>query len=220
MQHRLADWGYEVSTGPLVWNRHKDQLVRELGPRCLPLIWAEAISSDGRFVYRANKKNHAPLFEFRQGDEWLLTDQPCVLLQRTTAKEQSRRLIAAYLPGSFLDKAGGAVVIENHVNMVRARRDATPVVSGPTLAAFLNSIAADRAFRCVSGSVAVSAFELEALPLPPPSKLQKLEALVNRGASKTRIEAECLRLYAGTDDPASSLRPPKARRGSAALHFS
>src|SRR5207249_6835716 len=26
MKHRLSDYGYEVSTGPLVWNRHKKQL--------------------------------------------------------------------------------------------------------------------------------------------------------------------------------------------------
>ena len=31
-------------------------------------------------------------------DEWLLLDRSCVLLQRTTAKEQARRLIAAELP--------------------------------------------------------------------------------------------------------------------------
>lgn len=220
MPHRLADWGYEVSTGPLVWNRHKDQLVRQAGPRRFPLIWAEAISPDGQFIYRANKRNHAPFFEFRHGDEWLLTKRPCVLLQRTTAKEQSRRLIAACLPEAFLNKAGGTVVIENHVNMVRAKTGSTPSVSGPTLAAFLNSIAADRAFRCVSGSVAVSAFELEALPLPPPSELRKLETLVNSGASKTRIEAECVRLYADKDESASSICSPKARRRSTALSFS
>lgn len=32
MPHRLADWGYTVSTGPLVWNRHKPQLDASLAP--------------------------------------------------------------------------------------------------------------------------------------------------------------------------------------------
>ena len=89
MRHRLADWGYEVSTGPLVWNRYKDQLVRRPGGKRFPLIWAEAVTSDGKFVWRADKKNHAPYFEVRNGDDWLITNCPCVLVQRTTAKEQN-----------------------------------------------------------------------------------------------------------------------------------
>ncbi len=59
----------------------------------------------------------------------------------------------------------------------------------------LNSSAADRVFRCVSGSVAVSAYELEALPLPDPAALSGLEELVGAGASREAIDAECSRLY-------------------------
>ena len=59
----------------------------------------------------------------------------------------------------------------------------------------MNSGAADRAFRCINGSVAVSAYELEALPLPPPDDLQTLARLVRSKAGHDRIEAECARLY-------------------------
>lgn len=193
MPHRLSDWGYAVSTGPLVWNRFKGQLQPRPGRNRLPLIWAESVTSDGRFMFRAEKKNHQPYFEPKPGDEWLITRKPCVLLQRTTSKEQSRRLIAAALPPAFLAEYGAAV-IENHLNMVRAV-DPSPAVSPAVLAVFLNSAAADRAFRCVNGSVAVSAYELEAIPLPDPAALKPLAALVRRGASRTKIEAECDRLY-------------------------
>ena len=194
MSHQLADWGYAVSTGPLVWNRFKDQLAHRPGRHRRPLIWAEAVRSDGSFDYRAEKKNHAPYFEVRPGDEWLIVDRPCVLVQRTTAKEQARRLIAACLSAAFLDQHGGSVVVENHLNMV------LPIVEKPSigpevLAAFLNSAGADRAFRCVSGSVAVSAYELEALPLPAPEELDVLAGLVARKADRKRIEAECAQLY-------------------------
>ena len=197
MPHRLADWGYSVSTGPLVWNRFKDQLVYRPGQGCQPLIWAEAVTSEGQFIFRAEKKNHAPYFKLRRGDGWLAVDTPCVLLQRTTAKEQARRLIAACLPASFLEAHEGSVVVENHLNMIR------PTVKNPTIlpdvvAAFLNSAAADRVFRCVSGSVAVSAYELEALPLPAPEELVRLKRLVKSGAKRAHIETECTRLYAGT----------------------
>jgi adenine-specific DNA-methyltransferase len=195
MSHRLADWGYSVSTGPLVWNRHKAQLRDRPGKNRLPLIWAEAITPDGRFVFRADKRNHVPYFELRRGDDWLVIHESCVLLQRTTAKEQQRRLIAATLPEEFLADHGGAVV-ENHLNMLYAAQE-DPPVPADVLGAFLNSTAADRAFRCVSGSVAVSAFELEALPLPAPEELIELTRLVQSRASREEIEAECLRLYEG-----------------------
>lgn len=194
MNHRLADWGYAVNTGPLVWNRHKDQLVHRPGRNRLPLIWAEAVTSDGRFVYRAEKKNHALYFEVRKGDDWLIVDTPCVLLQRTTAKEQARRLIAACLPASFLVEHGGSVIVENHLNMLRPAVE-SPQVDPSVLATFLNSAAADRAFRCVSGSVAVSAYELEALPLPAPEELEELSRLLRSRASPDRIEDACTRLY-------------------------
>lgn len=193
MPHRLVDWGYKVSTGPLVWNRHKSQLVYQKGNSRLPLIWAEAITADGEFVFRAEKKNHAPYFELTPSDQWLVTTESCVLLQRTTAKEQSRRLIATALPIDFLQFHGG-VVIENHINMVKPLTDA-PKVSTAVLAAFLNSGAADRAFRCVSGSVAVSAYELESLPLPDPLALKELAKLVDAGASKDAIEVACSRIF-------------------------
>lgn len=193
MKHRLADWGYTVSTGPLVWNRHKDQLSTRAGRARYPLIWAESITSDGHFIWRAEKKNHTPWFQVRPGDDWLVTSSQCVLLQRTTAKEQNRRLIAAVLPSSFL-YTHGAVVIENHINMLRPVTERPQVPIG-TLAALLNSGIADRAFRCVSGSVAVSAYELEALPLPDPEEMHPLFQLVRSNASRSRIERECERLF-------------------------
>lgn len=193
MTHRLADWGYAVSTGPLVWNRHKDQLARQGGHGRLPLVWAESVTADGRFVWRAEKRNHAPWFELRDGDDWLVTRRPCVLLQRTTAKEQSRRLIAAALPASFL-KQHGAAIVENHLNMLRPLSRA-PAVPARALAAFLNSTAADQAFRCVSGSVAVSAYELEALPLPAPGHLAALTDLLHSQPTRTQIDAICQRIY-------------------------
>lgn len=190
---RLQDWGYSVSTGQLVWNRHKSQLSHRPSAKRLPLIWAEAITSDGKFVFRADKKNHAPYFELKPGDDWLITKKSCVLLQRTTAKEQSRRLISAVLPGDFITKYGG-VVVENHINMLRPIVD-SPVVSADVLSAFINSDAADRAFRCVSGSVAVSAYELESLPLPDPARLGELVDLVMTNAGNKAIDTACARLF-------------------------
>lgn len=193
MKHRLSDYGYEVSTGPLVWNRHKKQLSARQGKGALPLIWAECVTSSGAFVFRAKKKNHQLYFNLKHGDDWLVSRRPCVLLQRTTAKEQSRRLIAAELPRKFLSEHG-AVVIENHLNMIRATHSA-PAVPPGVLSSFLNTEIVDKAFRCLSGSVAVSAYELEALPLPPPDALAPLAELIKGGADRAVIEQACIGLF-------------------------
>lgn len=192
MTHRLRDYGYEVSTGPLVWNRHKKQLRAHPDKGTLPLIWAECVTPAGAFVFRADKKNHEPYFKPSDGDEWLITRSPCILLQRTTAKEQNRRLIATELPRGFLVEHG-AVVIENHLNMIRPI-DGAPRIPPRVLTAFLNAEIVDKAFRCFSGSVAVSAYELEALPLPPPESLDCIADLVRAGAGRTVIDRACARL--------------------------
>ena len=192
-RHFLRDWGYTVSTGPLVWNRHKDQIHAEKAKCRLPLIWAESVLPAGHFEWRARKQNHKPWFEVRTADGWLVSKGPCVLLQRTTAKEQHRRLIAATLPKSFIEQHGG-VVVENHLNMLRPVTSRPPVPLG-VLVAVLNSDAADRAFRCMSGSVAVSAYEIEALPLPAPEKLDRLLELIEADISHQMVEDECRRLF-------------------------
>ena len=190
---RLADYGYTVSTGPLVWNRHKPSLRDRPGRGRYPLVWAESVRAEGVFEFRAEKRNHKPWFEPKAKERWVVTDIPCVLLQRTTAKEQSRRLIAAELPPAFI-KEHGAVVVENHLNMIKPLNGAPRVTPG-ALAVLLNSGVVDQVFRCINGSVAVSAYELEALPLPRPGDIKEIERLVKRRASRERLEDAVERLY-------------------------
>ena len=190
---RLADYGYRVSTGPLVWNRHKGGLRDRPGKGRYPLLWAESVRPDGMFQFRAQRQNHQPYFEPRSEERWVVTDYPCVLLQRTTAKEQERRLIAAELPAAFIDEHQ-AVVVENHLNMIRPI-NGSPHVSPAAVAALLNSNVVDQLFRCINGSVAVSAYELEALPLPSPDAIQEVERLAHQAADRRVLERAVERLY-------------------------
>lgn len=191
MHSRLKDWGYTVSTGPLVWNRHKTQLKKGAGKSHLPVVWAECIRQDGTFEYRAEKTNHQPFFKCMEGDDWLVVRKPCILLQRTTAKEQEKRLIAAALPSSFLREG---VVVENHLNMI-VQSNGKPMVAPDVLSVFLNSKAANQAFKAISGSVAISAYELESLPIPDPASLDALTRAVKKGYSNEKIEDICCKLY-------------------------
>jgi adenine-specific DNA-methyltransferase len=194
LDNKLETWGYTVKTGPLVWNRHKSQLRNKKEQGSYPLIWAEAITITGEFLWRAKKQNHTPYFKIEgKKDNWLLTNHQCILMQRTTAKEQNKRLITAILPLKFL-KQNKYVVIENHVNIIKPITP-KPKVSLEVLNTLLNSEAVDLVFRCISGSVAVSAYELEEMPLPSYDKVKNLEKLIKQKTSSEEIEKECFKIY-------------------------
>jgi adenine-specific DNA-methyltransferase len=197
MRTRLHHFGYKASTGPLVWNRHKSQL-RQRGGNAHPLIWAEAVRpNEFNFDYRSRAS--APFFAVQNGQGHLICREPCVLLQRTTAKEQQRRLVACSVPREFLDRWDG-IVVENHVNVLRAFDGGS--VSPEALAAVLNTEVVDQLFRCLSGSVAVSATELHALPLPTPAVFAEVEKVLRKKGAEpeTRhgaIEKIVARAYRG-----------------------
>ncbi|WP_373031424.1 class I SAM-dependent DNA methyltransferase [Sulfurovum sp.] len=192
-QHKLADLGYEISTGPLVWNRHKDELFPKRKKGSVPVVWAECIDSagSGGFAFKTTGKNHLPWYLSTKSNDPNVIAQECVLVQRTSSIEQYRRLVAAALPQAFIDENGGKVSVENHVNMIRPIKGLSPKISPKTLSAFLNTQIADQVFRCINGSTAVSAYELENMPLPAPSRFKAFDELVNN-TTLTRDEIEAL----------------------------
>lgn len=165
MPGRLSDWGYAVSTGPLVWNRKKASLHDDPRPSSVPVVWAESVTGQGGFRLKPEKRGHAAFYAPAGPADPNLVAAPCVLIQRTTSKEQQRRLVSAVLPKAVI-VAHGKVAVENHLNMVIAARR-KPAVPMTIVAAFFASETADRIIRCINASVAVSASEIAAMPLPP-----------------------------------------------------
>lgn len=168
--------GWRVSTGPLVWNRRKNDLHSRPGNERYPIIWAADI--DGGTLHRDRSRAATRYLATESGADrrTMLLKQPCVLVQRTTAPEQNRRLVAADLSEQMLQDLGGAVVAENHVNVLRSTNE-SPFMSRELVARLLATDTLDRLVRCMSGSVAISAYELESLPLPSRDVLAAWEKL-------------------------------------------
>lgn len=173
MPLNLSSAGWKVSTGPLVWNRRADDLNDQSG---VPVIWSADF--DGGVLHTdARRSAMRYLTVHSDKDRRTMTlEEPAVLVQRTTAPEQTRRLTSVHLTEGDLDDLGGSVVIENHVNVLRPSTG-TPLLSMELLNRLLQSSALDAVARCISGSVALSAFELSALPLPDAETLAKWETL-------------------------------------------
>ena len=170
LPERLASYRWRASTGPLVWNRHKSQLYAEPGQGRVPILWAADLEEG--MVRRNASRDSQRFFAARDRDSFMVLREPGVLVQRTTAPEQPRRLLAAVLDEATIAAWGGGVVVENHVNVLRCSDPQSPL-SARVLAALLDSQALDRLYRCLTGSVAVSAYELHALPLPGPRALRR-----------------------------------------------
>jgi len=170
MPSTLASIGWRASTGPLVWNRRKDDLHARPGHHRLPVLWGGDIAT-GQVVRDSARNRHRYLTIASDRDRTVMAlEGPAVLVQRTTAPEQRRRLVVADLTPEVLAQWGGLVVIENHVNVLRPAV-AEPLLDRATLARVLATPTLDRVMRSLTGSVAVSAYELAALRLPSASVL-------------------------------------------------
>jgi len=170
----LVAAGWTASTGPLVWNRRKADLHARSATDRAYVIWAADI--DGGELHRDPARNAMRYLTLRNADRRVMVlDRPAVLVQRTTAPEQRRRLVAAELSADALVRLG-AVVVENHVNVLRPRAGKV-LITRASLARLLGTKTLDRLMRCISGSVALSAYELDSLPLPDAATLASWEEL-------------------------------------------
>lgn len=176
---RLKDYGYRVRIGAFVWNRDQRETFRTArgtsrSRALFPLIWSSDIRQNGRLEFgRTQHKDESDMFvDMGQKDHSSVVRRPCVALQRVTSPEQPRRLVGAPVTRKLMQKYGG-VVGENHVVFLE-QLDSEPQLSPSQLAVVLRSDPIDRIFRCISGAVNVSVFELNQLPLPNPQVLARL----------------------------------------------
>ncbi len=184
MPMTLRSAGWSASTGPLVWNRRKDDLAPAGGT---PIVWGSDIV-DGAVRATDLRRNMRTIRLHSESDRrTMLLRDPAILVQRTSAPEQQRRLVAASLDAATLAEWGGEVVVENHVNVLRPI--GTPLASQRLLADLLATKTLDAVARCISGSVALSAFELESLPLPPGDVLTEWEMLTGRDLDRAVADA-------------------------------
>lgn len=182
---RLKDYGYKARIGAFVWNRDQRETFRKTRgvskTRVLfPLIWSSDIRQSGRFQFgRLHHEDDCDMYvDMERENHDSVVRRPCVALQRVTSQDQPRRLVGAPVSRELMQKFGG-VVGENHVVFLEQTQP-KPKLSPSQLAMVLKSDSIDRLFRCISGAVNVSVFELGQLPLPNPEVLARL---LRRGIS-------------------------------------
>jgi len=219
---RLADYGFQISTGPVVPFRTKQFLSTKqhrANKVYVPLLWMSNVRpmhtvwpSDGVQTRDAAQQLIEDCPRTRKA-KLVLRNKNMVLLRRFSAKEEKRRLTASPLFSNQFKS--GFLGIENHVNYIhRPGADMTSdEIRG--LAALLNSALLDRYFRICSGNTQVGAIELRHMPLPPIESiselgrkiqhcdyrfvLQRIDACVWRIASAYTTRKQSLRRFINCD---------------------
>ncbi|UBS33810.1 SAM-dependent methyltransferase [Altererythrobacter sp. N1] len=180
----IADYGYRMRVGKIVPTREGERLYAAAAPGRLPVLWASDVRPDGTFAFQGGTRTSAAA--------WYAPVDPMkvpyasfgrsVLVQRTSNRDQQRRLNATAITQAFAEKhAKRGYVAENHVIVIEPIAGEV-AVEPEILAALLNSVTMNRRFSAVSGSFSVSARLLARLALPPadalPSDPRALENLL------------------------------------------
>lgn len=164
----LGDYGYVAKTGYFVWNReqHRYRVGKKPRPTEVPLFWAHNIRPGDRCKpYDGEPGADRIGFVKIKADSTAIIHSDAIIVQRTSNKRQSRRLIAAVVRQSVVPGERGFVG-ENHTIIIvpdPAKRQKIPI---SMLCRLLNSAAVDARFRRMSGSVSISTKALNQLPLP------------------------------------------------------
>ncbi|MGD0908896.1 MAG: N-6 DNA methylase [Candidatus Acidiferrales bacterium] len=170
----LRDYGYVAKTGYFVWNReqHRYRVGKKPRPTEVPLFWAHNIKPGVRCKpYDSESGADRIGFVKINTDSTAVIHSDAIILQRTSNKRQSRRLIAAVVRQSTVPGERGFVG-ENHTIIIvpdPAKKQKIPIAM---LCRLLNTAAVDARFRRISGSVSVSTKALNQLPLPTSAQIR------------------------------------------------
>lgn len=170
----LADLGIQVSTGPVVEYRMKDNIHSENAPLCIPLIYPSHFSGM-RIVWpkpEIRKPNYIENND-RTG-KYVFPGGYYTVVRRFSSKEEKKRIVAAVMDPSTMPSMKN-VGFENHLNVFHSRKNGLDENVAYGLTQFLNTMYVDRLFRTFNGHTQVNASDLRSLRYP------KMEILLSLG---------------------------------------
>ena len=168
----IREHDVEVSTGRVVDFR-ATALLREFpGAETVPLIYPRNLAHGFVEWPKAGGKKAQAMALLPGAEELLVPRGTYVLVKRFSAKEETRRVVAAVYDAARVDAE--YIGFENHLNYLHRKGGGLPVTLAKGLAAFLNSTLVDMYFRQFSGHTQVNATDLRNLKYPTRSQLEAL----------------------------------------------
>lgn len=172
----LAHLGISVSTGRVVDFRARESLRKNPSQDTVPLIYPGHLVNGFVEWPRSECRKPESLAITSSTTELLVPASTYVLVKRFSAKEESRRVVAAVYDPERVNS--GMVGFENHLNYYHRNGYGLPSLLAKGLAVFLNSTLADLYFRLFNGHTQVNATDLRSLRYPTVEQLESLGARV------------------------------------------
>ncbi len=186
-QGSLEKYGLKISTGPVVAFRAKKFISEKESEnkKYAPLLWLHNVKTMENIwpLYKPGKAQY--IEESSESLPLLLPNGNYVLLRRFSAKEETRRLIAAPFIGRYYPYE--MIGLENHINYIYRPGGMLKQEEAWGLAVLYNSSFYDRYFRGLNGSTQVGATEVSSIPFPP---LEIIIEIGKRAMSNARIKNE------------------------------
>jgi adenine-specific DNA-methyltransferase len=171
--HSLSQLGIQVSTGPVVDFRMKDQLKAMPEAGTVPLLYPCHFKGQSmQWPIEGGKKPNAILCN-KETQKWLYPNGFYTVVRRFSSKEERRRIVASVVDPAVLGETE-KIGLENHLNFFHSNKEPLTETLAKGLTVFLNSTAVDDNFRRFSGHTQVNATDLKLMKYPSRKTLIEL----------------------------------------------
>jgi adenine-specific DNA-methyltransferase len=170
----LDDLKIQVSTGPVVDFRLKDDLRQDIEEGAVPLIYPVHLNGGVNWPKDSKKPNAISISD--QSRSWLWKHEGhFVIVRRFSSKEEKRRIVATPYDSSLPGKLIG---FENKLNVFHAKKVGFDKEQALGLYVYLNSTLLDKYYRLFGGHTQVNATDLRNIHYPTVESLRRIGAQV------------------------------------------
>ncbi len=168
--HSLSSLNIQVSTGPVVDFRLRDELRQDLIENSCPLIFPIHLKREVQWPLESKKPNAINIskktlpFLWKQKGHFLT-------IKRLSSKEEARRIVATVFESNLPSDLIG---FDNKLNVIHFNKEGLSRDITAGLYCFLNSTLVDKYYRLFGGHTQVNATDLRNLHYPSTESLERL----------------------------------------------
>ncbi|MBT6052186.1 MAG: methyltransferase, partial [Candidatus Scalindua sp.] len=198
----LDELKVQVSTGPVVSFRLKEDLRQNIETDAVPLIYPIHLNGNIQWPKDSKKPNAIALSS--QSKKWLWVNSGnFIIVKRFSSKEEKRRIVATIYDGSLpFDLIG----FDNKLNIFHFNKQGINKEVALGLFVYLNSTLLDKYYRLFGGHTQVNATDLRTINYPTIESLKRLgrgldSIELNQEKIDQILEQEIIRVSGNTKNP-------------------